>query len=82
MKRLIIATALLAVFAAPAFAQGRKPVSEMTGDEKANLKATESVDRQYRDAMERTRKDATEVPMDPWANMRGTPPAPQPKKKN
>ena len=81
MKRLIIATALLAVLAAPAFAQGRKPVSEMTGEEKANLKATEAVDQQYRNTLERTRKDATEVPMDPWANMRGTPPE-KPKKKN
>ena len=80
MKRLIIATALLAVVAAPAFAQGRKPASEMTGEEKANARANEAVDKQYRSTLERTRKDATEVPMDPWANMRGTPE--QPKKKN
>ncbi len=79
MKRLIIATALLVFVAAPASAQ-RKPYSLMNDEEKANAKVSESVDKQYRNALERTRKDATEVPMDPWANMRGTPE--QPKKKN
>lgn len=79
MKRLIIATALLVIVAAPASAQ-RKPYSLMNDEEKANAKVSESVDKQYRNALERTRKDATEVPMDPWANMRGTPE--QPKKKN
>ena len=80
MKRLIIATSLIAIVAAPAFAQGRKPPSEMNGEEKANARVSESVDKQYRNALERTRKDATEVRMDPWANMRGTPEPP--KKKN
>lgn len=79
MKRLIIATALLAALAAPASAQ-RKPYSVMSDEEKANEKVNESVDRQYRNAIERTRKDPTEVQVDPWANMRGT--SEQPKKKN
>ncbi len=79
MKRLIIATALLAVIAAPALAQ-RKPYSVMSDEEKANEKVNESVDKQYRNAMERTRKDSNEQ-TDPWANMRGTPNE-QPKKKN
>jgi O-methyltransferase involved in polyketide biosynthesis len=78
VKRLIIATALLAVLAAPALAQ-RKPYSVMSDEEKANEKVNESVDRQYRNTMERTRKDV-ETPTDPWANMRGAPE--QPKKKN
>ena len=79
MKRLIIATALLAIVAAPASAQ-RKPFSAMSDEEKANAKVSESVDKQYRNAMERTRKDTAEAPADPWANLRGTPE--QPKKKN
>lgn len=79
MKRLIIATALLAILAAPASAQ-RKPYGAMSDEEKANAKVSETVDRQYRNAVERTRKDTTEVQVDPWANMRGT--AEQPKKKN
>jgi hypothetical protein len=81
VKRLIVATALLAVLAAPAFAQGRKPASEMTDAEKANLRATESVDRQYRNTMDKTRKDTVEAPADPWANMRGAAPPPTPAKK-
>lgn len=79
MKRLIIATALVAALAAPASAQ-RKPYSVMSDDEKANYKVNEAVDKQYQRAMERTRKDS-ETQADPWANMRGTPPE-QPKKKN
>jgi hypothetical protein len=81
VKRLIIATALLAVIAAPALAQ-RKPYSVMSDEEKANYKVNESVDKQYQNAMERTRKDGSPAPTDPWANMRGTTPEPQPKKKN
>ena len=80
MKRLIIATALLAVLAAPALAQ-RKPFSAMSDEEKANEKVSEAVDKQYRNTLERTRKDAVEAPNDPWANLRGGP-ADQPKKKN
>ena len=84
MKRLIIATALLtalfAALAAPATAQ-RKPYGAMSDEEKANYKTNEAVDKQYQNAIERTRKDTAEAPADPWANMRGTPPE-QPKKKN
>jgi RecA-family ATPase len=80
VKRLIIATALLAVLAAPASAQ-RKPYSVMSDEEKAQEKVKESVDKQYQSVIERTRKDTAEVQTDPWANMRGTTPE-QPKKKN
>lgn len=79
MKRLIIATALLAVMAAPALAQ-QKSYSSMSDEEKAQQKVRDSVDAQYRNAVDRTRKDGAEVQVDPWANMRGT--AEQPKKKN
>lgn len=80
MKRLIIATALLAILAAPAMAQ-RKPYSVMSDEEKADYKASEAVDKQYRATLDRTRKDAAETQVDPWANMRGTPSEPA-KKKN
>lgn len=81
MKRLIIATALLAILAAPAMAQ-RKPYSLMSDEEKAEAKASEAVDKQYRNAMDRTRKDRAEAPVDPWANLRATPPTDSAKKKN
>ena len=41
--------------------------------------AKQAVDRQYRATMERTRKDAAETQVDPWANLRG--PAPDAAKK-
>ncbi|MCX7295921.1 MAG: hypothetical protein WCG00_05530 [Hyphomicrobiales bacterium] len=81
MKRLIIATALLAILAAPAMAQ-RKPYSVMNEEEKANYKASEAVDKQYRNALDRTRKDGAEAPVDPWANLRATPSTDSAKKKN
>ena len=81
MRRLIIATAILTAFiaalAAPASAQ-RKPYGAMSDEEKAAYKANEAVDKQYQNAIQRTRKDAAEAPPDPWANMRG---APEPAKK-
>lgn len=73
VKRLIIAIVLLATVAAPALAQ-RKPYSVMSDEEKADDKAKQAVDKQYRATMERTRKEAADAPVDPWANMRGTPP--------
>jgi hypothetical protein len=79
VKRLIIATALLAVLAAPALAQ-RKSYSSMSDEEKAQQKVRDSVDAQYRTTLDKTRKDAVEAQVDPWANMRGT--AEQTKKKN
>ncbi len=81
MKRLIIATALLAILAAPAMAQ-RKPYSVMNEEEKANYKASEAVDKQYRNALDRARKDGAEAPVDPWANLRATPSTDSAKKKN
>jgi hypothetical protein len=78
VKRLIIAVALLATVAAPALAQ-RKPYSVMSDEEKADDKAKQAVDQQYRAAMERTRKDTAETQVDPWANLRG--PAPDAAKK-
>jgi len=54
-------------------AQGRKPFHAMSNDEKSDVKTAESVDLQYRNALERTRKtNAQPVQVDPWSNMRGT----------
>lgn len=78
MARFIFAALLIAGFGVgllphAAQAQGRKPFHSMSNDEKADVKAAESVDAQYRNALERTRKtDAQPVQVDPWSNMRGT----------
>lgn len=78
MLRLAIASLMVAGLTAggwsqPAQAQGRKPFHAMSNDEKADVRTAESVDAQYRNALERTRKtDAQPVQIDPWSNMRGT----------
>ncbi len=78
MVRLVIAGLMVAILTAGfwsqgAEAQGRKPFHAMSNDEKYDVKAAESVDAQYRNALERTRKtDAQPVQVDPWSNMRGT----------
>ncbi len=80
MKRLMIATAILAVLAAPALAQ-RKPYSVMSDEEKADYKASEAVDKQYQNTLDRTRKDGAGTQIDPWANLRAPAPAPDAAKK-
>jgi hypothetical protein len=84
--RFVIAALLLAGLSAgllsqPAQAQqGRKPFHAMSNDEKADVKTAESVDAQYRNALERTRKtDAQPAQVDPWSNMRGTETTPKKK---
>jgi hypothetical protein len=64
----------------PAEAQGRKPFHAMSNDEKNDVKTAETVDAQYRNALERTRKsDVQPVQVDPWSNMRGTETTPKKK---
>lgn len=70
MKRLIIAAAFVAALVVPAFAQ-QKAYSAMSDEEKAHQKVADSVDRQYRNAIDNTRNDASAVSVDPWAKMRG-----------
>ncbi len=78
MVRVSIAALLVAGFATAllpqtAQAQGRKPFHAMSNEEKSDVKTAESVDLQYRNALERTRKsDDQPVKVDPWSNMRGT----------
>lgn len=85
MVRLAIAGLMVAGLTAgpwsqPAEAQGRKPFHAMSNDEKNDVKTAESVDAQYRNALERTRKsDAQPVQVDPWSNMRGTETTPKKK---
>lgn len=68
---LMVAGLSASFWSAPAEAQGRKPFHAMSNDEKSDVKTAESVDAQYRNALERTRKDTAPVQVDPWSNMRG-----------
>ncbi len=84
MVRLAIAALMAAgltagLWSQPAEAQGRKPFHAMSNDEKNDVKTAETVDAQYRNALERTRKDTAPVQVDPWSNMRGTETTPKKK---
>ena len=71
--RSLIASAILAGgLAGPAFAQQKPEKSPYQIEEEEKKKAAEKVDQQYRSTLDRTRKDASEVRVDPWSNMRGT----------
>ena len=77
---LMVAGLTAGFWSAPAEAQGRKPFHAMSHDEKNDVKTAETVDAQYRNALERTRKsDAQPVRVDPWSNMRGTEATPKKK---
>ena len=71
MRRLMIGLALLASSAVPSFAQ-QKPYNALSADEKVERATADAVDRQYKATLDRTRKEAKEVRVDPWSNMRGS----------
>lgn len=69
MRRLMTGFALLALTAGPSFAQ-QKPDSALSADEKVAKSVADQIDRQYKATLDKTRKEATEVRVDPWSNMR------------
>ena len=72
MRRIVIGIALLAIVAAPAFAQGRKPeVKEPTAEELQKKRDADAADRQYRATLRATDPGNAPVAIDPWRNMRG-----------
>jgi hypothetical protein len=72
--RSLIAGAILATcLAVPAGAQRRAPDVPKQADEKEKDRARDAVaiDKQYKETLERTKKDAAAAPPpDPWANLR------------
>ncbi len=72
MKRLIAATVVLASLTGDAFAQRtQKDDDPAVMEHRQKKKDAEAIDRQYESALDKTRKEATEVRIDPWSNMRG-----------
>jgi hypothetical protein len=68
MRRVTFGVILLALLAAPAFAEDKNAV---TAEEILKKKDSESVDKQYDSTMKRLKQDGTPiVRSDPWANMR------------
>jgi|GEM_PF-2104904 len=79
-KALILGAALTACFAGAAYAQ-QKHVPSTTNpalieEQKAQQRDADSIDRQYKSTLDRTRKSTTTATgaNDPWANMRGPDP--------
>lgn len=71
MRRVIIGAILLALLAAPAFAQRGGGGREDTAEEILKKKDSEAVNKQYDSTLKRMKQDgATPVRTDPWANMR------------
>jgi hypothetical protein len=70
MKRLAISAMLLAMLAAPAFAQ-KKENEPLMIELEEKKKAAAEVDKQYKSTLDRTRHETTATHTDPWSNMRG-----------
>jgi len=66
------ATVVLAALTGAAFAQRMKKDDDPAVMEHRQKKMdAEAIDREYKSTLDRTRKEATEVRVDPWSNMRG-----------
>ncbi len=79
VMRTFIAGAVLAGLAGPAYAQGKgsKPPDQtpMQQEEQQKQREADSIDRQYKSTLQRTRGGGTTTATpvdDPWSNMRGT----------
>jgi hypothetical protein len=73
MKKLLASAVILAILSSPAFAQlGKKEDDPLVLEEKEKQKQAETVDKQYKQMMERLRKDKDTgaAKTDPWSNMR------------
>jgi uncharacterized protein YdeI (BOF family) len=72
MKKIIIATAMLALLAAPALAQkrGGGGAQQPSAEDMAKKQQAEALDKQYKDTLKRMNKDGTAARVDPWSNMR------------
>jgi len=73
MLRWLSGLALAAALAAPALAQRHQPPtpSPYQQELERKKKEAETVDRDYKAAMERTNKSVAPTTVDPWQNMRG-----------
>ncbi len=71
MRSLIVAAVMAGCLAGPAYAQKKQDDSPAAIEQAEKKKAADKIDQQYRAAIERTRKDASETRADPWQNMRG-----------
>ena len=69
MKKIIVATALLTAFVAPAFAQKSQPKPEDPVAAGAR-RDKEAAERAYENAVKNTATRQQQAPQDPWATVR------------
>ena len=69
MRKLLASAVILTILGSPAFAQ-KKEDDPMMIIEKEKQKQAEALDKQYKQMMERSRKDTGAAKTDPWSNMR------------
>jgi hypothetical protein len=72
VKAFLTAAAMVAILAAPAYAQGAKGKDLTSAHEK---KKAEEADQAYKNAIKSTTPVTPAIQADPWANARGTAPA-------
>jgi hypothetical protein len=70
MKKLLASAVILAILSSPAFAQLGNKEDPLVAEEKEKQKRAEALDKQYKQMMERSRKDTETPKTDPWSNMR------------
>ena len=73
---MIVGAVLAGCLAGPAYAQKAPDETPMQADEKQKARDADSIDRQYKSTLQRTRNGgstaATPPADDPWSNMRGS----------
>lgn len=76
LKALIAGATMAACLAGPSFAQQSKlkgPAPTIPQDSLDRKRDEATVDKQYKETLERTKKDAVGTPAkDPWQNLRGS----------
>ena len=71
LRAFMVAVVIAGCFSGAAYAQrGGVPKSQWKEDPDKD-KTAAAIDQQYRETMERTKKDPPMAPKDPWANLRG-----------
>jgi predicted kinase len=75
IKTIVAATLLSGCFAGVARAQAQeKQLTPMQLEDQEKRKDADSIDKQYKTTLQRTRRSTAAAPVDdPWSNMRGTP---------
>ncbi len=77
MKTITTATVTIALLTMPAFSQGRgdAPDPKVEGEIMEQKKRTQEIERDYNAMVKRSKPQTTDVPSDPWQNVRPSTPS-------